>query len=82
MEEREAETVPLPRLCAVPKVRPSPPLSSYEYHSTTTVGKNKSVIVCEIITRFQRETDNYIAGSIFHVSRNKNRKRCRKVFIL
>lgn len=66
MEEREAETVALPRLCAVPKVRPSPPLSSYEYHSTTTVGKNKSVIVCEIITCFERETDNNIAEFVFH----------------
>ena len=56
MEERVTEKVPLPRPCAVPGVRPSPPLSSYEYHSTTTAGI-KSVIVCEIITCFDRETD-------------------------
>ena len=55
MEERAAETVPLPMPCAVPAVRPSPPRSSCEYHSTTTVRK-KSLVVCEIITRFDRET--------------------------
>ena len=37
MEEHAAETVRLPRPCAAPRVRPSPPLPSCEYHSATRV---------------------------------------------
>lgn len=52
MEELAAETVRLPRPCAAPRVRPSPPLSSCEYHSTAQREK-KTSIVCEIFTSFE-----------------------------
>ena len=70
MEERAAERVPLPRPCAVPLVRPSPPLSSCEYHSITTVRK-KSLRLREIITCFDQKKDNSIAGFFFTIVENR-----------